>query len=103
VSVSVLSDIRGLRKTQIRRYTERRILAVSSGAASDHALISARPTWHKILKLLREGFSKAELARRLGYKRPALQLNRRKITAANAARVDRFYRLIMAGDEEEAA
>jgi len=42
-----------------------------------------------------EGFSKAEIARRLGYRRPALQLGRRRILAKNAARVERFFRLTM--------
>jgi hypothetical protein len=103
VSETVLGEIRVQRKTSIRRYTESRILAVTPEATLDRALIPAKQTWVQIQRLLREGFTKAELARRLGYKSPALQINRKRVTAANAARVDRFYRSIMAGDEEVAA
>lgn len=102
VSLTVIFQIRSGRKTQIRRSTETRILAVTCDAAADRAIVPAAQTWAQIRRLLHEGFSKAELARRLGYASPALQLNRKKITAANAARVDRFYRQIMAGDEEAA-
>ena len=102
VGNTTISEIRTGRKLQIRRSTEIRILAVTADAALDHAVISARSTTRQIDKLLREGFTKSELARRLGYKTGALQINRRKVLAKNAARVDRFYRQIMAGDEEAA-
>jgi hypothetical protein len=103
VSETVLTEIRSMRKLSIRRATETRILSVTAEAIANHGLIDARRTWNQINHLLREGFTKAELARRLGYKSHALQLNPETITAINATRIDRFYRQIMAGAEEEAA
>jgi hypothetical protein len=99
VAKTVLMEIRSGRKRRIRQRTERAILAVTGEAAADRALIDADPTWRKLNELLGEGFSKAELARRLGYKSPALQLKKFEITAKSAARVDRFYRTIMAGGD----
>lgn len=96
VAVTVLQDIRSGAKTQIRKHTERRILAVTAAAVSGGARVSAKQTQKQITELLEEGFSKAELARRLGYQSPALQINRRRVTAANAMRVDRFYQQVMA-------
>lgn len=96
VGDTTLQQIRSGKKTQIRKDTERRILAVDAAAVSAGAVVSAKPTQKLINELLDEGFSKAELARRLGYTSPALQLNRRRVTVANAARVERFYRTVMA-------
>ncbi len=95
VSATILMLVKSGRRTQIRSDTERRILAVNTGCASDGALISAQSTWRLIDRLLDEGFSRKELARRLGY-RSGLQLNRARITVRNAGRVRRFYDRIMA-------
>jgi hypothetical protein len=47
--------------------------------------------------LLGEGFSKAEIARRLGYTTPALQLSQKHgfIIARNAMRVEQLYNVVM--------
>ncbi len=95
VAPSILFAIRSGAKTRIRASTERRILAVDGAAIADHALVPAGPTWKRIRELLDEGFSKAELARRLGYQTPALQLRRGQVLAASAAKVERFYRLMV--------
>lgn len=44
--------------------------------------------------------TKTEIARRLGYKTHALQLNRHRITARNAMKIERLYRQVRAGDPE---
>jgi len=56
-------------------------------------------TTHKrIAWLLGEGFSKAEIARRLGYKKPALQIARRgRVLTRTAARVARLVRSLELG------
>ncbi len=95
VAETVICEIRAGRKTRIRARTERRILSVTRAAVGGGAVIDARHTWVRIRRLLREGFTKAELARRLGYGSPALQINPSKVTARNAVRVRRFYNLIM--------
>lgn len=95
VGKTVVLQVRTGQKRQIRAETERRILAVDRAAIADGGLVPARPTWRRIAALLDEGFSKAELARRLGYQRPALQLGRRRITARNAVRVERLFNRVM--------
>jgi len=44
----------------------------------------------RINGLLEEGFTKAEIARRMGYSSPAIQFRRTRITARNALRVQRL-------------
>lgn len=97
LSDKVISRIRSGEQQRIRRRTETRILAVSKEAVSDGTLLSARRTWRQIDNLLTEGFTKAELARRLGYACPSLKLGKHKVRARTAARVDRLYRSIMRG------
>jgi hypothetical protein len=83
VAETVIAEIRSGKKQQIRARTARRILAVTPAAIADHALVPAARAWRLINELLEEGFTKAHIARELGYARPALQLNRTTITAAN--------------------
>jgi len=95
VSASIIAQIRCGRRTQIRKRTLNRILEVTNLAVSDAALVPAGKTWRQINTLIEEGFSKAELARRLGFASPALQLGKNRILARSAARVDRLFRLFM--------
>lgn len=95
ISATIIHEIGIGRRRRIRAGTERQILRVDTSARADHSTVPAGRTWQRIRRLLEEGFSKAELARRLGYKTPALQLNRRQVLAKNAMRVERFYRLTM--------
>lgn len=88
----ILQDVRAGRRTKIRASTERRILAVTSAMASDRALVSAARTWRLLDELVDEGFTKTQLAAKLGYSRPALQIGRRQVTVRNAARVERLHR-----------
>jgi hypothetical protein len=91
VSDTILSAIISGRKTQIRARTERAILAVTETAAADRALIPAAETWRYLDSLIADGYSKADLARYLGYKMPALQLSRDQVTVRNAYDVQRLY------------
>ena len=99
VAHTVVAEIRAGRRLRIRQRTEHSILAVTKTAYAGGALIDADPTWKKIDTLLDEGFTKSELARRLGSKTPAIQFSHFEVTAKTAARVDRFYRAIMLGGE----
>ncbi len=81
---------------QIRKETERHILAVSVKDAEGKALIAARPTWKLIERLLNEGFTKRLLAKRLGFDTPKIQLGKIRITAANARKIRQFYDMVMA-------
>jgi hypothetical protein len=92
VAHSVLLEIRTGRHRRISARTERRILAVDAGARADSSIISAKQTWRLIHLLLGEGFSKAELARRMGFARPAIQFRKDHVLARTALRVAKLYR-----------
>lgn len=88
VSESILQKIRNGTRTNIRAWTERKILAVDVSAAADRARIDARPVWRQIRRLVRvHGFTLGEIARRIGQSGRALQLGRKRVTALNAHRV----------------
>lgn len=89
---TVLQDISSGRKSRIRARTERKILSVNASMVSDHALVAPGRTFKLIEQLRQEGFTKTELARRLGYRNQALQFNPKRMTARNVARVERLYR-----------
>lgn len=92
VCMTVLTDIRTGKKKQIRARTERRILAVTPAMVSDRALVKPGRTHQLIEQLVEEGFTKTELARRLGYRNQALQFRKHRMTARNVARVERLHR-----------
>lgn len=98
VSESILWAIISGERTQIRKRTEERILAVDEGARAGRSLVSAKPARQLIAELVDRGYSKAELARRMGYKAPAIQfLPFERITARTAAAVERLYNSIERG------
>jgi len=85
----------GLRK-RIRARTERRLLAVDQGARAGGSIVPADGVWRAIADLLKRGFSKVQIAEWIGNKR-ALQINRRRVTAATAMKVERMVALLNAG------
>lgn len=107
-------DIRSGRRTAIELDTERRILAVQPTPAPGQR-ISGWRTWRRLDALEREGFTKGELARRLGNKTPKLQIApevrgprrsehepmHRQVTVRTARRVQRLYRYHMDEGPEE--
>ena len=95
VGKTLVLSIRTGGRQRIRQETERRILSVTKDACADGALVDADPTWKKIEELQDEGFTKSELARRLGYQTPALQFKHSEVLASTASKVERFYRQIM--------
>lgn len=97
VADSIVGRILEGTKKHVREATARRLLEVTRDVLADGALVPAGPVWTQLERLLAEGFTRGELARRLGStaKRPALQLRRDQVLASTAAKVDRFYRSIM--------
>lgn len=95
VAESIIQAIKTGRKTRIRARTEREILRATPEATNEATLVPAARTWTRIRRLLREGFTKGEISRRLGNKVPALQLRRDRVTARTAHKVDKLYRLVM--------
>ncbi len=93
VGATIIMEIRSGRKNRIRKQTETRILGVTAEAVSGGALVSASRTLRLINRLLEtEGFTKAEIARRLGYTTPKLQIRGEFVRASTAAAVERLYR-----------
>lgn len=88
----MIHEIKNGDRRRIRARTERKILAVTPAMRADRSFVPAVVAWHLINKLLEEGFSKAGLAKLLGYRSPALQLRRNRITARNERRVITLYR-----------
>lgn len=81
--------------TRSRRATIDEILAVGKSAAHGRALVDAGPTWRRIDDLLAHGWTRAGIASALGYRTPALQLDRDRITATNAETIRAFYDSVM--------
>jgi hypothetical protein len=99
VARTVVMEIRSGKKRRCRAGTVRAILAVGLEQASDGALVDAGPTRRRIMELLREGFTKAQLARRFGLETGALQFPLGdRITARNAHKVERLCRALLMED-----
>lgn len=93
IADTVLGDIISGRKVNIRAATERAILAVTAAAAGDRVLVPAKATWKLLDELIEDGYTRGELARRMGSKSktPALQLKRDFVTVRNAYLAERLY------------
>jgi len=97
VGQTILQEIKIGKRLRIRERTARKILAVTPELArADHALIPAGPTWRLLNDLIGRGYTKTFLAKRMGFS-AAIQFRKDLITARNASRVERLYRLIEAG------
>lgn len=95
VNENIIAGIRDGKRKKCRKSTQARILEVTEDAYGDAHLVDAEPTQKKLRELLDRGYTKIELARRLGSKAqvPALQLLKRKlVTARNAMKVEKLYK-----------
>lgn len=94
VSRTILVAIQQGRRKRIRATSEEKILGVTVGAAADGAQIDAGPTWKILDALLEAGWTRTELARRLGSEAatPALQIRRDRVLARTALAVIRLGR-----------
>lgn len=101
VPFSTIARIRSGEKKQIRAETEKKILSVTKDALANNAIVDAYRTTRLLQRLLEtHGFTKAQLALRLGYKTPQLQIyGKKQITAKTAMRVEKFYNSLMFGGE----
>jgi hypothetical protein len=92
VSRSVIWKIRTGKARQVRAMTEKRILELGPSLPPRSKLVAALPTWRKIAWLLEQGFTRGELALRLGRRTRNLQLNRDVVTQKTADAVEKLYR-----------
>lgn len=101
IAKSILTGISTGKQRNVRGRTERAILVVTEDAIRGNRLVPAENTWKLIEGMLSSGFSKTELARRLGSKakHPALQINKAIVTVRSAAAVEDLYRSAMVNGE----
>ena len=97
ISESVMDKIRSGKRKRIRAKTAKKILEVDAGAVADHGLVDAKETQQLLKEMLKAGYTRTDLAERLGSeaKTPALQLKKDKVTAKNAQKVRKLYKEIM--------
>jgi hypothetical protein len=86
-----LKAIKGGRVRWILPTTAATILGLQDGALAAGARVPARSTWQLVRRLEGEGFSRADLARRLGLHTPVLQWNARRVTVSTALRLQRLF------------
>ena len=98
IAESSLQLISQGKRKNLRAMNEKKILSVGTDAVNDASLVAARETWQRVRWLMSQGFTKAGIAKRLGYKNPALQFNKRRLTARNAVKIERLYNMIRAGE-----
>lgn len=95
IASSALSEIIGKRKTQIRKTTEARILAVDVGARAGGANVPAAPSLVLIDRMLARGFTRGAIAVLLGGKTRALQFGPRPMmTLERATAIERLWRRV---------
>ena len=92
VARSIVFGIRQGKRTKARAGTIRRICAVTTACRGDKALVSAKSTWVLINLILEEGFTKGQIAVKLGARHPALQIRKDTVTVRTRASVERLYR-----------
>lgn len=98
VAPAILLAVKNGRRQRMRAQAVQRVLAVDGGAIADHALVASGATWRLLDELLAGGYSKAQIARWLGYRMPAIQIKRGgRITALTASKVERVYRMVQDG------
>lgn len=93
VAVSTIDAVRRGTKKQIRKQTEDKLLAVDESVRGDASIVPAGRTWMLIRRLLDEGYTHTDLARRLGSKAkvPQLQIQKDFVLARTAVAVERLY------------
>lgn len=91
-----LKKIRQGKRATVFAETEKKILSVTPKGYAGATVISSEETWKMLNRLLQGGFTRSELALRMGYKTPKLHFGREAVTGATEARVRRFYEKVMA-------
>lgn len=76
---------------RVRPHTARRIMAVMPHHAAGAQRVPAGPTWRLLNELIALGWSRAELARRLGHQGPGLQIRKDRVFASTARQVEQLH------------
>jgi hypothetical protein len=91
VASSVVFKIHTGAIRRTRRGTADRILAVGASDARGAAIVDAAATWVLLDRLLELGYRRGWIAQQLGAQRPALQIQRDRVTATTARKVEQLY------------
>jgi hypothetical protein len=99
---SILHGIRRGTRPNLRQVTERRILAVDTGAIADHGFVPARETHRLLRDLIEEGYPRYRIAEKLGStaRIPTLQFKTTRVLAKSALRVRKLHAELVGGDED---
>ena len=93
VNAGILLKIRNGKRDNIRAQAARRVLEVTPQHKAPSATVPAEMTWQRLDLLLEMGFTKCELAIKLGStsKTPALQIRRDRVLIRTERLVKRLY------------
>lgn len=76
---------------RVRPETAARIMAVRVEQAAGAQLVAAGPTWVLLDDLIARGYTRGFLATALGASKPALQVQRTKVRASTARKVEALH------------
>jgi len=99
---TALAQIINGRTKRARAETIAKILAVGTHVRAPGALVDATRTWELIEDMLRYGYTKGDLARRLGseYEKPALQIQRDVVLQSTADKVAELHAQLVGTERE---
>jgi len=92
---TALGQIRSGETKQVHLDTETKILALWRDTRNDAMIVDAGQTWKRITWLQQQGWSKARIARELGYQSNALQIHADRITHRTEQRVEDLVRRVL--------
>lgn len=88
-----LYEIRYKVRKKVTPETERRLMEINPLAVERGGnFVPADEVWETIYRIMECGYSQAWIARKLGYKAPALQFGNRKIRRETAEKISELYR-----------
>lgn len=98
VPYNIIGGISRGERPRLRAQSERKILAITTAAAADHALVPAGLTWKLLDELIAAGHTRKSLATALGQSGSGLQVGREQVTVVTAHRVALLHRRLIDPD-----
>jgi hypothetical protein len=92
---TALTEIRKGITRRVAVETEAKILALHRGVRHGALIVDAAPTLKRLDWLQGQGWSKARIARELGYSKPALQFRTDRITVRSERRVEHLVKRVL--------
>lgn len=76
-------------------------LAQAKGLLTGGQRVGCGMLWRRISSLQREGYSRADIARMLGLRKPSLQYDHERVTVRTQVKVERLYRWVVRGERSK--